>query len=165
MGFVSESYVKANQIDIVKAVPEKIEEYKRIFDNSALYTHYFKKNPELLDKWLTENIAAGQAYMALDRDGSVVGWISFKMDGMFGYPDVTLLGVKDTCRGRGIGELLIQFYLGVAGCMGYKEAGIVVNDWNPRARKLYTRMGFFHKKSFEDPYIGGFEDHLLIRKI
>ena len=45
MSYHREASYKANLIDIQKADPAKLEEYKRIFDNSPLYNHYFKKNP------------------------------------------------------------------------------------------------------------------------
>ena len=39
MSYHREASYKANLIDIQKADPAKLEEYKRIFDNSPLYNH------------------------------------------------------------------------------------------------------------------------------
>lgn len=165
MSYHREAAYKANLIDIQKADPAKLEEYKHIFDNSALYTHYFKKKPELLEQWLTEYMP--NAYIAVDRNGNSVGWISISASDAHidGLPNITLLGVKDSARGRGIGQMLINFYVDVMTQLGCEECAVVVNDWNPRARKLYDSLGFKLRKSYEDPFIGGFVNHVLVKKL
>lgn len=165
MSYHREAAYKANLIDIQKADPAKLEEYKHIFDNSALYTHYFKKKPELLEQWLTEYMP--NAYIAVDRNGNSVGWISISASDAHidGLPNITLLGVKDSTRGRGIGQMLISFYVDVMTQLGCEECAVVVNDWNPRARKLYDSLGFKLRKSYEDPFIGGFVNHVLVKKL
>lgn len=165
MSYHREAAYKANLIDIQKADPAKLEEYKHIFDNSALYTHYFKKKPELLEQWLTEYMP--NAYIAVDRNGNSVGWISISASDAHidGLPNITLLGVKDNARGRGIGQMLISFYVDVMTQLGCEECAVVVNDWNPRARKLYDSLGFKLRKSYEDPFIGGFVNHVLVKKL
>ena len=165
MSYHREAAYKANLIDIQKADPAKLEEYKHIFDNSALYTHYFKKKPELLEQWLTEYMP--NAYIAVDRNGNSVGWISISASDAHidGLPNITLLGVKDSARGRGIGQMLISFYADVMTQLGCEECAVVVNDWNPRARKLYDSLGFKLRKSYEDPFIGGFVNHVLVKKL
>lgn len=165
MSYHREAAYKANLIDIQKADPAKLEEYKHIFDNSALYTHYFKKKPELLEQWLTEYMP--NAYIAVDRNGNSVGWISISASDAHidGLPNITLLGVKDSARGRGIGQMLISFYVDVMTQLGCEECAVVVNDWNPRARKLYDSLGFKLRKSYEDPFICGFVNHVLVKKL
>lgn len=165
MSYHREAAYKANLIDIQKADPAKLEEYKHIFDNSALYAHYFKKKPELLEQWLTEYMP--NAYIAVDRNGNSVGWISISASDAHidGLPNITLLGVKDSARGRGIGQMLISFYVDVMTQLGCEECAVVVNDWNPRARKLYDSLGFKLRKSYEDPFIGGFVNHVLVKKL
>lgn len=165
MSYHREAAYKANLIDIQKADPAKLEEYKHIFDNSALYTHYFKKKPELLEQWLTEYMP--NAYIAVDRNGNSVGWISISASDAHidGLPNITLLGVKDSARGKGIGQMLISFYVDVMTQLGCEECAVVVNDWNPRARKLYDSLGFKLRKSYEDPFIGGFVNHVLVKKL
>ena len=166
MSYHREAQYMANMIEIVKADPAKKEDYKRIFDNSALYNHYFKKT-DLLDKALTDALKAGRAYVAVDRNGEAVGYMSMSpSDPMVdGLPCLTLLGVKDTMRGRGIGQMLLAFYIGVMSQLGFKECALVVNDWNPRARKLYDSLGFKLRRSYEDKIIGGWMNHILVKKL
>ena len=137
MSYHREAQYMANMIEIVKADPAKKEDYKRIFENSQLYNHYFKKG-DLLDRVLSDSLKAGQAYVVVNRNGEAVGYMSMKASdsSVDGLPCLTLLGVKDTQRGKGIGQMLIAFYVGVMSGLGFKECALVVNDWNPRARKL-----------------------------
>lgn len=167
MNVLREASPKLNMISIQKAEKGKIEEYRRIFDNCSIYDHYFKPHPEFLDECLLSAIEAGQAFVATDRNGEALGWATIMTSHatVDGLPELYLLGVKDTARGRGIGQLLIHFYEGVMGGLGFKEVAIVVNDWNPRARKLYDSQGYKLRKSIEDPYIGGFTDHILVKKL
>ena len=166
MSYHREAQYVANMIEIQKADPAKKEEYKRIFENSQLYNHYFKKT-DLLDQWLSNSLKKGEAYVAVNRSGEAVGWISIRLsDEMVdGLPNVQLLAVKDTQRGRGIGQMLLNFYIEVMKQVGFKECAIVVSDWNPRARKLYDSLGFKLRKSFDDPAVGGVMDHMLVRKL
>ncbi|MBR2041058.1 MAG: GNAT family N-acetyltransferase [Oscillospiraceae bacterium] len=166
MSYHREAQYMANMIEIEKADPAKIEEYKRIFENSPLYNHYFKKT-DLLDKVLSDALKKGEAYVAIDRNGEAVGYMSMKASDptVDGLPCMTLLGVKDTKRGRGIGQMLIAFYIGVMSGLGFKECALIVNDWNPRARKLYDSLGFKLRRSFEDVVIGGWMNHILVRKL
>ena len=166
MSYHREAQYMANMIEIVKADPAKKEDYKRIFENSPLYNHYFK-NTDLLDKVLSEALKAGQAYVAVNRSGEAVGYMSMKASDptVDGLPCMTLLGVKDTKRGRGIGQMLIAFYVGVMSGLGFGECALVVNDWNPRARKLYDSLGFKLRRSYEDQIIGGWMNHILVKKL
>lgn len=166
MSYHREAQYMANMIEIVKADPAKKEDYKRIFENSPLYNHYFKKT-DLLDKVLTDDLKSGNAYVAVDRNGEAVGYMSMKASEptVDGLPCLTLLGVKDTMRGRGIGQMLIAFYVGVMTGLGFKECALIVNDWNPRARKLYDSLGFKLRRSFEDKIIGGWMNHILVKRL
>ena len=166
MSYHREAQYMANMIEIVKADPAKKEDYKRIFENSQLYNHYFKKG-DLLDKCLTESLKAGRAFVAVDRKGEAVGYMSMSpSDPMVdGLPCLTLLGVKDTMRGKGIGQMLLKFYIEVMTQLGFKECALVVNDWNPRARKLYDSIGFKLRRSYEDKIIGGWMNHILVKKL
>jgi len=49
--------------------------------------------------------------------------------------------------------------------LGFKECALVVNDWNPRARKLYDSLGFKLRRSYEDQIIGGWMNHILVKKL
>ncbi|HSC85011.1 MAG TPA: N-acetyltransferase [Pseudomonas sp.] len=52
------------------------------------------------------------------------------------------LGVRPELRGQGIGERLIQHLLEQGRAAGYRQTGLDVAASNPRAQKLYERLGF-----------------------
>ena len=61
--------------------------------------------------------------------------------------------------------MLLAFYIGVMTQLGFKECALVVNDWNPRARKLYDSLGFKLRRSYEDQIFGGWMNHILVKKL
>lgn len=166
MSYHREAQYMANMIDIKKAEMGKLEEYKTIFNNCSLYNHYFKKT-DLLDQWLTNAIKKGEGFVAVDRNGEAVGWATIcPCDPLTdNLPHLMLLAVKENFRGRGIGQMMIHFYTEVMKGLGCEECAIIVSDWNPRARKLYDSLGFKLRKSMEDPVVGGFIDHILVKKL
>lgn len=166
MTFNREAQYMANKIEIEKADASKIEEYKELFKNCSLYDHCFKKT-DLLDQKLNEDISKGHGFVAVDRDGVTVGYATIVPSDPLadGLPLIKLLAVKPDKRGRGIGQMLLKFYEGVMAGIGYTECGLVVCDWNPRARKLFDSLGYKLRKSFDDKVVGGYVDHLLVKKI
>lgn len=55
-------------------------------------------------------------------------------------PELTI-GVRDTVRGQGIGQVLLQALIEVAQSQGYTALSLSVDRNNP-ARQLYERLGF-----------------------
>jgi RimJ/RimL family protein N-acetyltransferase len=45
-------------------------------------------------------------------------------------------------RGRGLGTQLMRNLMSLANKQGYKQMSLAVDDINPRARRLYERLGF-----------------------
>jgi len=56
------------------------------------------------------------------------------------------LAVDENTRGQGIGTALIKKVFEFAKDKGFKEVTLEVVDTNPKAKKLYERMGFKEKK-------------------
>jgi ribosomal protein S18 acetylase RimI-like enzyme len=56
------------------------------------------------------------------------------------------IAVDDQCRGQGIGKILINKAIDIAKNRGFKEIILEVVNTNPRAKKLYEKMGFKEKK-------------------
>lgn len=52
------------------------------------------------------------------------------------------IGVSADMRSHGIGSGLFKAMLERAANQGYKVAGLIVDDTNPKAEALYTRLGF-----------------------
>jgi ribosomal protein S18 acetylase RimI-like enzyme len=56
------------------------------------------------------------------------------------------VAVDDQYRGQGIGKILINKVVEIAKNRGFKEIILEVVNTNPRAKKLYEKMGFKEKK-------------------
>lgn len=64
------------------------------------------------------------------------------------------IAVKESCRGRGIATKLLQATIDKARSMNLPAAGLLVDKGNPKAEKLYERIGF---KYVDDNSWGGHE--------
>lgn len=69
------------------------------------------------------------------------------------------LSVHANYQGKGIGKKLIQAGIDWARTLGHQRVGLLVDEHNPSAKKLYHKMGFYtlEKKHFA----GGIYDHLV----
>ena len=150
-----------NSVHIVKGEMAKFEEYKQIFESSSVLRHYGKN----VYDWMEAGIAAEEVYIAEDRNGEAVGFMWMQMSSLYaGQPYLALLGVRKDYRARGVGKKLIQFFIDVYEKIGFERGLIAVNDFNPRARKLYEDMGFHKLMQYEDAMKTGNSVYLLSRK-
>lgn len=63
-------------------------------------------------------------------------------------------------RGEGIGKALIRAACAVARQEGHKQAGLLVDAENPRAKKLYTELGFLGINTHR--LAGGEYEHMVM---
>lgn len=54
------------------------------------------------------------------------------------------IAVPESCRGRGVATLLLNAVKDKAEAMGLPAVGLLVDKDNPKAEKLYVRVGFRH---------------------
>lgn len=150
-----------HEVHIVKAVPEKFEEYKKIFEGSTLLRHY-KEN---IYEWMEAGLAADEVYIAEDGHGEAVGFMWMQMQSMYAeQPYLALLGVRSDYRAHGVGQKLIQFFIDAYEAAGYDRGLIAVNDFNPRARILYEDMGFHKIIQYPEALSNSNNVYLLMRK-
>ncbi|HNW05210.1 MAG TPA: GNAT family N-acetyltransferase [Oscillospiraceae bacterium] len=150
-----------HEIHIVQGVPDRYEEYTHIFDGSKLQIHYGAE----LAKWIRAGLEEGHIYTAEDRNGEAVGLMWMQMESVYaGLPYLNLLGVRQDYRGHGVGRKLLEFFIAVYEKLGYDHAFIAVNDFNPRARALYVRMGFQKMMQYPDGMDPSNSVYLLMRK-
>jgi ribosomal protein S18 acetylase RimI-like enzyme len=84
---------------------------------------------------------AGLAWGLVARvDGQIVGFGQLTRWGSVW--EIGDLIVNDKWRGQGIGTALIKTLLKIAGQQGYRDVEIGVALSNPRALKLYRKLGF-----------------------
>ncbi len=89
------------------------------------------------DEW-RERVTGGLKVVALDPDAVGLVAASSRPTGLYLYS----MWVRDTHRGRGVGEALVKTVLEWAAEEGWKIVQLRVWDDNLPARKLYRRLGF-----------------------
>jgi ribosomal protein S18 acetylase RimI-like enzyme len=109
---------------------------------------------------------AREVYVAIDQNGAdpgtrVAGFVVIVMQGAFvGY--IQSVAVGERWRGRGVGSTLLTF----AERRIFRDEPnvfICVSSFNPRARRLYERLGFEVVGELRDYVVRGHAE-LLLRK-
>ena len=73
---------------------------------------------------------------------------------------IDTLSVSPEVQGQGIGSKLIQHLKEYIHGNKGNRIGLLVDEKNPKAEKLYTRLGFYHIDN--QPLAGGLYKHLVI---
>ena len=128
-------------VTIELATVEHLAEYYPVFDDSALYDHYFK-GTDILREWLDEPVKLGHVYVALTSKREPVGIMHMTMDGFSGLPYLNLLGVKKQYRGMGIGHKFLKLFIDVCEKSGAPNMFIFTSMFNVRSAALYQSVGF-----------------------
>lgn len=102
---------------------------------------------EPLTKETGQLFFAGQSYcgVAADEDGQVRGLSILHPNnvGRCGHIANASYAVDASCRGKGIGELLVRDSMAAAGRLGFSILQLnAVVESNMPARRLYERLGF-----------------------
>ena len=153
------------RVNFVKGTVDKWDDIVEVFNTSPLYDHYFD-GTDTLKEWVYGPLTRGEVLLAETESGEVVGVMVYDMAGMYAeLPYLSLLGVKDGFRGKGIGEQLVEIYCGICESMGFDKMFIAVSDFNPRAKALYQRMGFKPLLLVPDLLKKGISEWLLMRTV
>ncbi|MCV9933569.1 GNAT family N-acetyltransferase [Flavobacterium sp. LS1R47] len=74
---------------------------------------------------------------------------------------IDTLGVNPKCQGKGIGSKLLQFLIDEYVTKKQKTLGLLVDEGNPNAKKLYLKLGF--KPVGNKTLVGKTLEHLQIK--
>lgn len=92
--------------------------------------------------------------LVADEDGRVVGSVLLFLPGSYpGYqargstealdiPEIRFLAVSHLCRGRGVGEAIMQAAIEDASHAGHPPVGLHTISFMTAARRLYAKLGF-----------------------
>ena len=94
--------------------------------------------------FVATNLERGNPQLVADAAGEIVGWCDVRRDTVDSYAHVGVLGMGllPQWRGRGLGERLIRAALDAATAAGFEKVELSVYATNPRARRLYEKVGF-----------------------
>jgi ribosomal-protein-alanine N-acetyltransferase len=99
------------------------------------------------------------------EDGPVVGYVVADSVPNHGRPlgHVKDLAVREDRRGEGIGATLLRRALGELDSRGVGSVKLEVRESNRRARQLYERHGFVHRRTVPRYYSDGEDALVLVR--
>lgn len=150
------------EITIIKGSIANMDACEESLVNSELGRKYFSKEGSAR-KALEEGFKREEIYIALDYSGSCVGFIWYILDGIFhSFPYLHIIAVKEGLRNQGVGQKLLQFF--EDSCFkDNTKLFLVVADFNPKAKKLYERIGYMEVGSIPSLYREGITEHLMMK--
>jgi len=97
-----------------------------------------------IERWLFADTRVAEVLLAIDA-GEPIGFALFfvSFSTFLGRPGIYLedLFVRETARGRGVGQALMRALAAIAVRRGYGRLEWAVLDWNAPAIEFYRRLG------------------------
>lgn len=150
-------------INIVNADKKYMEECTEILQNSDLGKAYFS-DAEKVKNLLTYAISQKNLFVALDDKEKCMGFIYYMKNGVFGsYPYLHIVAVKDEYRSMGIGKQLMTYFEENVS-ENATTFFLTVDDFNPRAKMLYEKLGYQCVGLLPDFYKKGISCHLMMKR-
>ena len=129
-------------IQIKLADMKYIDSCVEILQNSDLGKAYFSDHKKAADM-LTYAVAQKNVYVALNENENCLGFIYYMTHGVFGsYPYLHIIAVKEGYRSCGIGKQLMKYFEDNASDSFSEKYFLTVDDFNPKAKKLYENLGY-----------------------
>ena len=151
-------------IQIKLADMKCIDSCVEILQNSDLGKAYFSDHKKVADM-LTYAVARKNVYVALNENEKCLGFIYYLTNGVFGcYPYLHIVAVKEEYRSCGIGKQLIKYFEDNASDSSSAKYFLTVDDFNPRAKKLYENLGYKCVGELPDFYKNGINCFLMMKR-
>ena len=160
---MSEESKRKKDVHIQLADVNYIDSCRDILQNSDIGKVYFSDR-EKATKMLTYAVGQKNVYVALDENENCLGFIYYMPNGVFGsYPYLHIIAVKEEYRSNGIGKQLIRFFEDNASDYSSTKYFLTVDDFNPRAKKLYESLGYKCVGELTDFYKKGINCFLMMK--
>ena len=155
--------IKMN-IHIKAADMKYIDSCVEILQKSDLGKAYFNDYRKAVDM-LTYAVGQKNVYVALNENRKCMGFIYYMTNGVFGsYPYLHIIAVKEEYRSCGIGKQLIKYFEDNASDSSSTKYFLTVDDFNPRAKKLYKNLGYKCVGELPDFYKKGINCYLMMKR-
>ena len=152
-------------IVIKSANIKHIAECVHILQNSEVGETYFndyEKAVALLTSGMTEK----GVYVAETDERECIGFIYYMSKGVFGsYPYLYIIAVKEEYRCWGIGKQLMHYFEENSSDYSSTKCFLTVDDFNPRAKKLYESIGYQCVGELPDFYKKGINCYLMMKAV
>lgn len=127
------------QLKLEQAGPECPEGCEEIFRNSLIYERYFQ-DPGRLEASLHRAAEQGELYLAVSESGELARGHADRHERLLRpVPYLSLIGVRDGFRGRGVGGFLMEHLERLAREAGSRRVTLMVSDFNESAQQFYQR--------------------------
>ncbi len=141
-----------------------IDSCVEILQNSDLGKTYFSDCEKAADM-LKYAVGQKNVYVALDENEKCLGFIYYMKNGVFGrYPYLHIIAVKEEYRSCGIGKQLIKYFEDNASDSYSEKYFLTVDNFNPRAKKLYENLGYKCVGELPDFYKKGINCYLMMKR-
>ena len=151
-------------IHIKPADTKHIDSLVEILQKSDLGKAYFS-DYEKATNMFTYAVGQKNVYVALDENEKCLGFIYYMTNGVFGsYPYLHIVAVKEEYRSYGIGKQLMKYFEDNASDYSPTKYFLTVDDFNPRARKLYENLGYKCVGELPDFYKQGINCYLMMKR-
>src|SRR5215208_3312286 len=127
----------AADADIILGFIRDLARYERL-------EHKVVATGDDIERWLFGDVRVAEVLLAIDGGGPVGFALFFLNFSTFlGRPGIYLedLFVRETARGRGVGQALMRTLATIAVTRGYGRLEWAVLDWNAPAIEFYRRLG------------------------
>ncbi len=149
-------------ITIVKGSKKYIKDCEGALLQSELGRRYFSAEGSVL-RALEEGFEKKEIFVALNENQQCVGFLWYILNGVFhSFPYLHIIAVKKECRCEGVGAKLMDFF--EENCFkDSSKAFLVVADFNPKAKKLYERLGYTQVGTLPNLYREGITEYLMMK--
>jgi ribosomal protein S18 acetylase RimI-like enzyme len=121
--------------------------------------------PEEEKAWtaLLEGLKKQELSVVFNDNNEFIGFYWLISQGAFhSFPYLHIIAVKEEYRGRGLGKEILQ-YIEAQVFAEHSKLFLVVADFNPRAKKLYEKLGYKEIGAIPDLYKVGISEHMMMK--
>ena len=148
-----------------KAVREDLEACLPVFQDSAIYERYFKGEGRL-ERSLATAVERGELHLAVTETGEIAGAMRVVPWGFCGlYPYLSLIGVRASFRGQGVGGWLMDRLEEMARTSGARRVTLMVSDFNGGAQRFYRARGYWHLGTLPDAAKPGIGELVMVKDL
>jgi ribosomal protein S18 acetylase RimI-like enzyme len=121
-------------------------------------------NPFLTLEDFIESLWNRKVIVAIEDDGTVLGFLEFSKKKDRPYTYFIGIGVAENVQGRGVGRMMMNHLFDYAKANEIRKISLHVMCTNPGAIQFYERLGFVTEGTLKDEFFlnGQFvDDHLM----
>ena len=150
-------------IAIKMAAEKHIIACTNILQSTEIGAVYFS-NYEKTVALLSHALAQQELFVALNDHEECLGFMYFMSNGVFGsYPYLHIIPVKEEYRNLGIGKQLIKYFEENSSDYSSTKHFLTVDDFNPKAKKLYESLGYQCVGELKDFYKNGITSYIMMK--